>query len=230
MGTNASWLIAAGAFCLNLGDGLCWNGCSIVIGKSSSSWVMFGIAALYPFGGTWWYVINDEVAGSCWDFSVVNCSCVVCVCRICLSRVVCCSISVCRRFLEICFAELRLLLIDVPLLNRGDRRGWLEVKDDFCFGWLLVTEVLVTGGSTSSMMVGIGVLARVLRWCTSLVLKMVFWLVGLTEVDGTFTLGSVTGTSDGASLGSTLMVGVYCWEWCLLGLGVPWCVAISLYG
>ena len=33
---------------------------------------------------------------------------------------------------------------------------------------------------------------------------MMFGLVGLTEVDGTFTLGSVTGPSGGASLGSIL--------------------------
>jgi len=50
---NASWLIADGAVCLNLGNELCWNGCCVVMWASSSSWVMLGIAALYLFGGTW---------------------------------------------------------------------------------------------------------------------------------------------------------------------------------
>ena len=46
--------------------------------------------------------------------------------------------------------------------------------------------------STSSMMAGSGVFDLVFRWCTSLVLKMLFCNVGLTEVDGVFTLGGAT--------------------------------------
>ena len=59
-------------------------------------------------------------------------------------------------------------------------------------------------GSTSSMMTGISVFDLVFCWCISLVLEMFFCDVGLTEVDGAFTLGGATVTSGGVSLGSTL--------------------------
>ena len=59
-------------------------------------------------------------------------------------------------------------------------------------------------GSTSSMMVGIHVFDLVSRWCTSLILKMAFFDVGLTEVDGAFTLGGATVSSGGVSPGTTL--------------------------
>jgi len=50
---NASWLIAAGEVCLNLGNGLCLNGCCMTMWTFSSSWAMLGIAALYPLGEAW---------------------------------------------------------------------------------------------------------------------------------------------------------------------------------
>ena len=84
---------------------------------------MLGMVALYPLGGTWWYVIRDEVVGNFGDFWVRILSCVCCICRICLSRIVCSSISFCRRFREICLAEFRLLLMAFPLLNRGEHQG-----------------------------------------------------------------------------------------------------------
>ena len=59
-------------------------------------------------------------------------------------------------------------------------------------------------GSTSSMMMGIGVFDLVFRWCINLVLKMLFCDVGLTEVDGAFTLGGATVSSGGVSPGTTL--------------------------
>ena len=48
---------------------------------------------------------------------------VFCICRSCLSHMVCSSISFWRHFLEICFAELRLLSMVCPLFNRGERRA-----------------------------------------------------------------------------------------------------------
>ena len=61
---------------------------------------------------------------------------VFCICRSCLSRMICSSISFWRRFFEICFAELRLLLMACPLFNRGERRVGVAVRL-VCFrvGW-----------------------------------------------------------------------------------------------
>ena len=62
---------------------------------------------------------------------------VFCICRRCLSHMVCSSISFWRRFLEICFAELCLLLLMAcPLFNRGERRVGVAVRL-VCFrvGW-----------------------------------------------------------------------------------------------
>ena len=54
------------------------------------------------------------------------------------------------------------------------------------------------------MMVGMGVLDRVLRRWMSLVFRKIPGAVGLTEVDGAFTLGSEAGYSGGVSIGATL--------------------------
>ena len=56
-----------------------------------------------------------------------------CICKSCLSRIVCSSIRFWRRFLEICFAELRLLLMACSLFNRGEQWGGVEVRL-VCFG------------------------------------------------------------------------------------------------
>ena len=78
-------------------------------------------------------------------------------------------------------------------------------------------------GSTSSMMVGIGVFDLVFRWCTSLVLNMLFFDVGMTKVDGVFTLRGATvsscGVYPGTTLGGTLLVmmsdrSLSAFEWC----------------
>ena len=67
---------------------------------------------------------------------------VFCICRSCLSCIVCSSISFWRRCLEICFAELHLLLMACPLFNRGERRVGVALRL-VCFrvGW----EYIVIG-------------------------------------------------------------------------------------
>ena len=82
---------------------------------------------------------------------LVSCSCVACNFKSCVSRAVCSSMRFCRRFLEIRFAELRLLLIAVPLerrgLSLGDRRGIMV-------GCLVVLKVLLFGSSWEGSTVG----------------------------------------------------------------------------
>ena len=82
---------------------------------------------------------------------LVSCSCVACNFKSCVSRAVCSSMRFCRRFLEIRFAELRLLLIVVPCdwrgLSLGDRRGTMV-------GCLVVLNVLLFGSSCVGSNIG----------------------------------------------------------------------------
>ena len=148
------------------------------------------------------YSINRSSSGSDWGTACFTCSLIACCWRNFLSLAACTL----RRWVSF-FVLMVFALVRPPWLVRVDRRRgrrFLVSRLGRVRGWM-VCEVL-----DSSFSWPMGVLARVLRWCTKRVARTVCLFVGSVDDDGRPTLGTALSPTLGA--GRLVIIVVNCWR------------------